>query len=113
MWYVHGNGCRHTYKQRILNSAGRYLKRPWRLSWILQRNTASPHYDTALKTWKRNVRLLTASKRFAVADSSTLVILTKLDCLDFLNRVFPRVYISIEVSRGHCPRDNAIWSRSE
>jgi hypothetical protein len=33
----------------------------------------------------------------AVADSSPLVILTKLDCLDFLNRVFPRVYISNEV----------------
>jgi predicted nucleic acid-binding protein len=33
----------------------------------------------------------------AVADSSPLVILTKLDCLDLLNRVFPRVYISSEV----------------
>ncbi len=33
----------------------------------------------------------------AVADSSPLVILTKIDCLDFLNRVFPRVYISNEV----------------
>jgi uncharacterized protein len=33
----------------------------------------------------------------AVADSSPLVILTKLGCLDFLNRVFPRVYISSEV----------------
>jgi predicted nucleic acid-binding protein len=33
----------------------------------------------------------------AVADSSPLVILTKLDCLNFLNRVFPRVYISNEV----------------
>jgi uncharacterized protein len=33
----------------------------------------------------------------AVADSSPLVILTKLGCLDFLNRVFPRVYISNEV----------------
>ena len=33
----------------------------------------------------------------AVADSSPLVILTKLDCLDLLNRVFPRVYISNEV----------------
>jgi predicted nucleic acid-binding protein len=33
----------------------------------------------------------------AVADSSPLVILTKLDCLDFLNRVFPRLYISPEV----------------
>ena len=30
----------------------------------------------------------------AVADSSPLVILAKLGCLDFLNRVFPRVYIS-------------------
>ena len=33
----------------------------------------------------------------AVADSSPLVVLTKLGCLDFLNRVFPRVYISNEV----------------
>ena len=32
-----------------------------------------------------------------VADSSTLVILTKLGCFDFLNRLFPRVYISPEV----------------
>jgi predicted nucleic acid-binding protein len=32
-----------------------------------------------------------------VADSSPLVILTKLGYLDFLNRVFPRVYISNEV----------------
>jgi predicted nucleic acid-binding protein len=33
----------------------------------------------------------------AVTDSSPLVILTKLGCLDFLNRVFARVYISPEV----------------
>ena len=33
----------------------------------------------------------------AVADSSPLVILTKLGCLDLLSRVFPRVYISSEV----------------
>ena len=33
----------------------------------------------------------------AVADSSPLVVLTKLRCLDLLNRVFPRVYISNEV----------------
>jgi uncharacterized protein len=33
----------------------------------------------------------------AVADSSPLVILAKLGCLDFLNRIFPRVYISNEV----------------
>lgn len=33
----------------------------------------------------------------AVADSSPLVILTKLGCFDFLNRLFPRVYISPEV----------------
>jgi DNA polymerase elongation subunit (family B) len=33
----------------------------------------------------------------AVADSSPLVILTTLGCLEFLNRVFPRVYISNEV----------------
>ena len=33
----------------------------------------------------------------AVADSSPLVILTKLGCFDFLNRVFPRIYISNEV----------------
>jgi predicted nucleic acid-binding protein len=32
-----------------------------------------------------------------VADSSTLVILTKLDCFDLLNRLFPRLYISAEV----------------
>ena len=32
-----------------------------------------------------------------VADSSPLVILTKLGCFDFLNRVFPRVCISPEV----------------
>ncbi|MGC2529477.1 MAG: hypothetical protein WA639_17130 [Candidatus Acidiferrum sp.] len=32
-----------------------------------------------------------------VADSSPLVILTKLGCFDFLNRLFPRVYISREV----------------
>jgi predicted nucleic acid-binding protein len=32
-----------------------------------------------------------------VADSSPLVILTKLGCFDFLNRVFPRVCISTEV----------------
>jgi uncharacterized protein len=35
----------------------------------------------------------------AVADSSPLVILTKLGCFDLLNRVFPRVYISNEVHR--------------
>jgi predicted nucleic acid-binding protein len=33
----------------------------------------------------------------AVADSSPLVILAKFGCLDFLNRVFRRVYISNEV----------------
>ena len=32
-----------------------------------------------------------------VTDSSPLVILTKLGCLDFLNRLFPRIYISAEV----------------
>ncbi len=32
-----------------------------------------------------------------VADSSPLVILTKLGCFDFLNRVFPRVCISPEL----------------
>jgi len=32
-----------------------------------------------------------------VADSSPLVILTKLGCFDLLNRLFPRVYISSEV----------------
>jgi uncharacterized protein len=32
-----------------------------------------------------------------VADSSPLVILTKLGCFDFLNRLFPRIYISPEV----------------
>ena len=32
-----------------------------------------------------------------VADSSPLVILTKLGCFDLLNRLFPRVYISAEV----------------
>ena len=32
-----------------------------------------------------------------VTDSSPLVILAKLGCLDFLNRLFPRVYISREV----------------
>ncbi len=35
----------------------------------------------------------------AVADSSPLVILTKLGCLDLLNRLFPRVCISTEVHR--------------
>jgi uncharacterized protein len=33
----------------------------------------------------------------AVADSSPLVILTKLGCFDFLSRLFTRVYISPEV----------------
>jgi predicted nucleic acid-binding protein len=33
----------------------------------------------------------------AVADSSPLIILAKLGCFTFLNRVFPRVYISHEV----------------
>jgi len=32
-----------------------------------------------------------------VADSSPLIILTKLGCFDLLNRLFPRVYISAEV----------------
>jgi uncharacterized protein len=32
-----------------------------------------------------------------VADSSPLVILTKLGCFDLLNRIFPRLYISPEV----------------
>jgi predicted nucleic acid-binding protein len=32
-----------------------------------------------------------------VADSSPLVILTKLGCFELLNRLFPRVYISTEV----------------
>ena len=32
-----------------------------------------------------------------VADSSPLVILAKLGCFDFLNRLFPRLYISPEV----------------
>jgi uncharacterized protein len=32
-----------------------------------------------------------------VADSSPLIILSKLDCLNFLNKVFPLVYISSEV----------------
>ncbi len=33
----------------------------------------------------------------AVADSSPLIILAKLGCFDFLNRLFPRIYISCEV----------------
>jgi predicted nucleic acid-binding protein len=33
----------------------------------------------------------------AVADSSPLIVLTKLGCFDFLSRLFPRVYISPEV----------------
>ena len=32
-----------------------------------------------------------------VADSSPLVVLTKLGCFDLLNRLFPRFYISTEV----------------
>jgi len=32
-----------------------------------------------------------------VADSSPLVVLTKLACFDLLNRLFPRLYISAEV----------------
>jgi predicted nucleic acid-binding protein len=32
-----------------------------------------------------------------VADSSPLVILTKLGCFDLLNRLFPRLYMSAEV----------------
>src|SRR5712664_3663577 len=40
-----------------------YARRPWLLSWILQRSTVSPRYGTALKTWKKNARLLTVSKR--------------------------------------------------
>jgi predicted nucleic acid-binding protein len=32
-----------------------------------------------------------------VSDSSTLVILTKVDCFDLLNRLFPHPYISAEV----------------
>jgi predicted nucleic acid-binding protein len=32
-----------------------------------------------------------------VADSSPLVILTKLGCFDLLNRLFPRLYISAAV----------------
>jgi uncharacterized protein len=35
----------------------------------------------------------------AVADSSPLIILAKIDCLDLLNRIFNRVYISTEVHR--------------
>jgi predicted nucleic acid-binding protein len=35
-----------------------------------------------------------------VADSSPLVILTKLGRFDLLNRLFPRVYISAEVHSG-------------
>jgi predicted nucleic acid-binding protein len=35
----------------------------------------------------------------AVADSSPLIILSKLDCFDHLHRIFTRVYISIEVYR--------------
>ena len=35
-----------------------------------------------------------------VADSSTLVILTKLGSFDLLNRLFPRLYISAEVHQG-------------
>lgn len=33
----------------------------------------------------------------AVADSSPLIILAKLNCFDLLNRLFPRLYISQEV----------------
>jgi predicted nucleic acid-binding protein len=33
----------------------------------------------------------------AVADSSPLIILTKLGCIDFLPRLFARLYISAEV----------------
>lgn len=35
----------------------------------------------------------------AVADSSPLIILAKIDCLDLLSRIFTRVYISTEVHR--------------
>jgi hypothetical protein len=40
-----------------------YVRRPWRRSWISLRNTVFPHHGTALRTWKRNARLLTVSKR--------------------------------------------------
>jgi len=33
----------------------------------------------------------------AVADSSPLIILARLDCLDLLSKLFPRLYISTEV----------------
>src|SRR5260370_12324767 len=46
-----------------LGRAAELCQTPWRLSWISRRNTASPHYGIALKTWKRNVRLLTVSNR--------------------------------------------------
>src|SRR5260370_30976846 len=40
-----------------------YARRHWRLSWNLRRSTVSPRYATALRTWKKNARLLTVSKR--------------------------------------------------
>src|SRR6266481_10068349 len=74
-----------------------YVRRPWRLSWISRRNTASPHYGTALRTWKRNARLRTVSKRDRCSRLISACYSDQLGCLDFLNRVFPRVYISNEV----------------
>jgi len=50
-----------------------------------------------LRTSKKNARLLIASGVTVVADSSLLVILTKLGRCDLLNHLFPRVYISAEV----------------
>jgi Uncharacterised protein family (UPF0175) len=35
----------------------------WRLSWISPRSTVSPHYDIALKTWKKSASPRTVSKR--------------------------------------------------
>jgi hypothetical protein len=40
-----------------------YVRLLWRHSWISRRNTVFPHYGTALRTSKRNARLLTVSKR--------------------------------------------------
>jgi hypothetical protein len=40
-----------------------YARLRWRLSWILRPSTVFPRYGIALRTWKKNARPLTVSKR--------------------------------------------------
>src|SRR6266481_5679166 len=57
-----------------------YARRRWQPSWTLRQSTVSPRCGTALRTWKKNARLLTVSTAAADRRSRAKLRTWKLRC---------------------------------